>query len=475
MTIALYHNTIAFTQPHLFLHSMAAPLPAARDVSVSNRTTDEISLHTEATPSYTIALAAMMALHFMIGFLTCLNDILVPHLKAVFELNYTRTMLIQFTFFTAYFVMSLPAGRIIAAVGYKRAMMIGLATSAAGALLFYPAAAVPAYGIFLMALFTLASGFTILQVAINPYAAVLGKPETASSRLTLTQAFNSLGTTVAPRVGGIFILSASVLAADRIAAMTEAERAAYKLAEASAVQMPYLVFAGVLVLLAITLATLKLPVIAAVENAAQSMKTVVTTSVKSGLAEAFAIQRVRLGTLGIFTYVGAEVAIGSFIIFAAKATIGLTNEQAATYYVSLYWGGAMVGRFLGSALLARTGVGVLLALYAGCAAALVTLGMLATGSVALWAIVAIGFFNSIMFPNIFTLGIAGVGRLTGYASSIITMAIVGGAVVPLATGALADSVGVQRAFVLPLVCYGYILWFALWCRKQEAAEKQHRS
>jgi FHS family L-fucose permease-like MFS transporter len=449
---------------------MAAPLSAAQQVSDSKKIANEISLDAAATPNYTVALAAMMALHFMIGFLTCLNDILVPHLKAVFELNYTRTMFIQFTFFTAYFVMSLPAGRIIAAVGYKRAMMIGLATSATGALLFYPAAAVPAYGIFLAALFTLATGFTILQVAINPYAAVLGRPETASSRLTLTQAFNSLGTTVAPRIGGLFILSASILTASQIAAMTDAERVAYKLAESSTVQMPYLVFATILVLLAVVLGTLKLPVIAAVEDAAHQVK----SGVKSGLAEAFAVPRVRLGALGIFTYVGAEVAIGSFIIFAAKTTIGLTNEQAATFYVSLYWGGAMVGRFLGAALLVRTGAGVLLALYAGCAAVLVATGMFATGAVALWAIVAIGFFNSIMFPNIFTLGIAGVGRLTGYASSIITMAIVGGAVVPLATGALADVVGVQRAFVLPLLCYGYILWFALWSRKQEKEPVQER-
>jgi MFS transporter, FHS family, L-fucose permease len=431
----------------------------------------------------------MMALHFMIGFLTCLNDILVPHLKAVFELNYMRTMLIQFTFFTAYFVMSLPAGRIITALGYKRAMLVGLATSACGALMFYPAAAVAEYWIFLAALFTLASGFTILQVAINPYAAVLGTPATASSRLTLTQAFNSLGTTIAPQIGGLFILATAVLGADALAAMTEAERSAYTLAyrsaEAASVQVPYLVFAGVLVLLAFVVAALKLPVIGGVEaradhaNAAPTNKSTSEptskpknessseSSLAQSLARALALPRVRFGAVGIFTYVGAEVAIGSFIIFVAKATIGLTSEQAATYYVSLYWGGAMVGRFLGSALLARTGTGVLLALYAAVAALLVAVGMVATGAVALWAIVAIGFFNSIMFPTIFTLGIAGAERLTGYASSVITMAIVGGAVVPLATGALADVVGVQRAFVLPLLCYGYILWFALWCRRQE--------
>jgi FHS family L-fucose permease-like MFS transporter len=399
----------------------------------------------------------MMALHCMIGFLTCLNDILVPHLKAVFTLNYTQTMLIQCTFFTAYFLVSLPAGMVISAVGYKRAIVVGLLTAVVGALLFYPASSLLVYGLFLCALFTLASGFTILQVAVNPYVAVLGKPETASSRLTLTQAFNSLGTTIAPSIGGLFILSASVLSADALAAMSTTERESYRLAEAASVQMPYLAVAVVLLVLALTIYSLKLPALATVEDHKH-------TTLSKGLLQAFGVRRVRLAAFGIFAYVGAEVALGSFLIFFATTLLGnagqRVTEQEATRYVALYWGGAMLGRFLGSALLARIQPARLLGVYALCAMALVALGIGSSGMVALVAVVAVGLCNSIMFPTIFTLGIHGLGRLTGYASSIITMAIVGGALVPVAQGVLADAVGVQRAFVLPVVCYGYIVWFA---------------
>ncbi len=432
-----------------------------------------ISPSSVATPHseqhYTLALGAMMALHFMIGFLTCLNDILVPHLKAVFTLNYTQTMLIQFTFFTAYFLVSLPAGMVISAVGYKRTIVVGLLTAVVGALLFYPASALLLYGLFLCALFILASGFTMLQVAVNPYAAALGKPETASSRLTLTQAFNSLGTTIAPSVGGLFILSTSALSANALAAMSSTERESYRLAEAASVQMPYLTVAAVLMALALAIHSLKLPTLATVENAGGNGNYGHPTLAK-GLLHAFAVRRVRLAALGIFAYVGAEVAIGSFLIFFAttlSSNAGLSNfgqiitEQEATRYVALYWGGAMVGRFFGSALLARTQPGRLLGAYAVCAMALVAFGMGSSGMAALVAVVAVGLCNSIMFPTIFTLGIHRLGGLTGYASSIITMAIVGGALVPLAQGVLADAVGVQRAFVLPLVCYGYITWFAL--------------
>jgi FHS family L-fucose permease-like MFS transporter len=420
-------------------------------------------------PKTTLALSVMMMLHFMIGFLTCLNDILVPHLKAVFALNYTRTMLIQFTFFTAYFVVSLPAGRIIAAVGYKRAMQIGLIVSASGALVFYPAAAMAQYWMFLAALFTLASGFTILQVAINPYAAVLGAPEKASSRLTLTQAFNSLGTTVAPHIGGLFILSGAVLGADTIAAVAQTDREAYKFTEASSVQVPYLVFAGILVVLTLLVSMIALPVIKSVEETSEESSTSKSSSLQ-GLREALSVQRLRRGALGIFCYVGAEVAIGSFLInFLSQPSIAGLNEQSAARYVSLYWGGAMIGRFVGSALLARTPTGWLLRLYAFIAAGLVAIATVSGGAWAMWSVIAIGLLNSIMFPNIFTLSIDGLGRLTGYGSSILSMAIVGGAVIPLAQGALADVLGVQRSFVLSVLCYSYIAWFAATCRPAASA------
>lgn len=400
---------------------------------------------------YGSALSVMMLLHFMIGFLTCLNDILVPHLKSVFNLNYTEAALIQFTFFTAYFVMSIPAGKIISAFGYQKAILVGLGVSAVGALTFYPAASLLVYPVFLTALFTLAAGFTVLQVAVNPYASILGKPETASSRLTLTQAFNSLGTFVAPRIGGLFILAAAAPGVVALSSLSEVEQTARRLAEASTVQTPYLIFAGILVTLGIIISFLRLPVIRSVEEHGVG-----------SLGEAWKVRRVRLGAAGIFAYVGAEVAIGSFFIsFATLPSISTLTEPEAAGYVSLYWGGAMIGRFIGSALLRRTPPGILLAFYAAFAGILVTTAVFSSGSIAMITLIAVGLCNSIMFPNIFTLGIDALGKLTGYASSIITMAIVGGAVIPLIQGRIADTIGLQWSFFLPVLCYAYICWFAL--------------
>ncbi len=387
--------------------------------------------------NYTVPLAVVTMLFFMWGFLTCLNDILIPHLKGVFDLNYTQIMLIQFTFFGAYFIMSIPSGSIIAKVGYQKGIVIGLLTSAVGALLFYPAASAISYPLFLTALFVLASGITLLQVAANPYVAVLGKPETASSRLNLTQAFNSLGTTVAPYFGGVLILSS-------VAGLSARE-------EAAMVQMPYVGLAIALAVLAVVIWKSNLPVIASVED----------HHAKAGkLTDALKYRHLVLGAVGIFVYVGAEVSIGSFLVnFLGQPEIAGLPEATAAGFVSYYWGGAMIGRFIGSALLQKVNAGKLLGVFALIASGLVTATIVTTGSTAMWMILSVGLFNSIMFPTIFTLGIDGLGKLTSQGSSILIMAIVGGALIPLAQGAMADSYGIQTAFIIPAVCYLYIVFY----------------
>lgn len=387
--------------------------------------------------NYTVPLAVVTMLFFMWGFLTCLNDILIPHLKGVFDLNYTQIMLIQFTFFGAYFIMSIPSGSIIAKVGYQKGIVIGLLTSGVGALLFYPAASQISYPLFLTALFVLASGITLLQVAANPYVAVLGKSETASSRLNLTQAFNSLGTTVAPYFGGVLILSS-------VAGLTARE-------EAEMVQMPYVGLAVALVLLAVVIWKSKLPVIAAVED----------HHAKSGkLSDALKHRHLVLGAVGIFVYVGAEVSIGSFLVnFFGQSDIAGLPEATAAGFVSYYWGGAMIGRFIGSALMQKINAGKLLAVASLIASGLVLTTVFTTGQFAMWTILSVGLFNSIMFPTIFTLGIDGLGKLTSQGSSLMIMAIVGGAIIPVAQGALADTYGIQHAFILPAICYLYIMYY----------------
>lgn len=403
--------------------------------------------------SYRAPLFAVTALFFIWGFLTALNDILIPHLKAVFDLNYAEAMLIQFTFFGAYFVMSIPSGWLVAKLGYQWGIVLGLVTAGCGALLFYPSASLLWYPLFLAALFVLASGITLLQVAANPYVAVLGTPETASSRLTLTQAFNSLGTTVAPYIGGLLILGGVLPDAHPTdPAAIEALQAA-RLEQAASVQMPYLAIAGTLMLFAALMALLRLPVIASVED---------HTAEPASVFDALGHSQLALGALAIFCYVGAEVSIGSFLInYLGEPNIGGLEVYSAAAYVGYYWGGAMIGRFLGSALLRLVNPGLLLGLFAAAAGALVTTSAFSDGTLAMWAILSVGLFNSIMFPTIFTLGIDGLGRLTSQGSSILVMAIIGGAIIPLVSGHLADAFGIQRALLLAVACYLYIVFYGL--------------
>ncbi|MFL5306581.1 MAG: L-fucose:H+ symporter permease [Polyangia bacterium] len=404
-------------------------------------------------PNYTAPLAVLTTLFFMWGFLTCLNDIIIPHLKAVFELSYAKAMLIQFAFFTAYFVMSLPSGRIVSRFGYKNGIIIGLGGAAFGCLLFYPAASIRSYELFLLALFVLASGITLLQVAANPFVAVLGKPETASSRLTLTQAFNSLGTTIAPWFGSLLILSTAAKSSAEIKQMTPEGANAYRLAEAASVQHPYVGLAAALILLAVAIALFKLPNIEDVTPAAPA-------EARGGHKSAWGYRHLVLGAVGIFVYVGGEVSIGSFLVnYFKEPSIGGLTEAAGAQLVSLYWGGAMIGRFIGTFTLRLWKPGKVLAAHALAAVALVVISMATQGEVAKWSILAVGLFNSIMFPTIFTLAIDGLGEHTSQGAGILCMAIVGGAIIPVVQGALADAIGIHHCFILAAACYVYIAWY----------------
>ncbi len=408
--------------------------------------------------NYTPALSILTSLFFMWGFLTALNDILIPHLKAVFSLNYTEAMLVQFVFFAAYFIVSLPSGLIVEKIGYKRGIVIGLITAGIGCLAFYPAASIRSYPIFLTAFFILASGITLLQVAANPYVAILGKSDTASSRLNLTQAFNSLGTTIAPFFGSILILGVAVKSAEELAKLSPAQLTAYQVAEASSVQVPYLGLAAALFILASIIAAIKLPNIKAQTN---------NDDTENGTFDhlhesAWKYKHVILGAIGIFVYVGAEVAIGSFLVnYLGEKSIGGLTEAQAGKYVSFYWGGAMVGRFIGSGVMRKIKPGIVLGFNAVVASALVLATMVFTGHIAMWSILLVGLFNSIMFPTIFTLGIAGLGKHTGQGSGILIMAIVGGALIPVLQGMLADNIGIHHAFIIPVFCYLYIAYYGL--------------
>ncbi len=398
------------------------------------------------------ALSMVTLLFFLWGFITVLNDILVPHLKAIFDLDYTKVMLIQFAFFSAYFLFSLPWAKVIDTIGYKKTMVTGLLTMSVGALLFIPAASAPSYPLFLGALLVLAAGITALQVAANPYVTVLGPPETASSRLNLTQAFNSLGTTVGPLLGGLMILNAKPTALDEVRHMSAAALQSYRVHEAATVKLPYLLIGIILIVAAIVIGLYKLPAIPEAQR----------TSGNEPKASLWKYRQLVYGAIAIFVYVGAEVSIGSLLInYFGQPEIGNLPGVVAARYVTYYWGGAMVGRFIGSAILQKVRTGPVLAAAAIVACLLVCTSMLTLGNVAMWSIIAVGLFNSVMFPSIFTLGIAELGPLTGDGSGVLVMAIVGGAILPVLQGALTDRIGIHHAFILPAICYLYILFYAV--------------
>ena len=410
-------------------------------------------------------------LFFMWGFITVMVDAFVPRLKDVFELNLLQAGLV---WFAAYGILSIPGGNLIERIGYKKGILVGLGLAALGCLLFYPAAETRIYVLFLLALFVVAGGITILQVAANPYISVLGAPETASSRLNLAQAFNSLGTTIAPMVAASFLLGDQILTADEQAALSSTDLEVYRLGEAAAVQGPFVFLAMGFLVLAVLIGLSKLP-------------RILGGKLPGGMAQAWSNTTLRMGAVAIFVYVGAEVAIGSYMVgyglelgvdvairetpwlssmasiaasISGKTLAGMDAKGLIGALLTFYWGGAMIGRFVGSALMQKIAPSRLLALFALGAVALIALSIATSGVIALLALIGVGLFNSIMFPTIFTLGIGELGDLKPLGSGVLCTAIVGGAFIPPAVGALADVSGFSVALVLPVVCYLYIQYFA---------------
>ncbi len=403
------------------------------------------------------AMSIATLLFFMWGFLTCLNDILIPHLKSIFDLDYTQAMLVQFAFFSSYFLFAVPAGKLVEWRGYKQSMVIGLIIMAAGAMLFLPAARSALFSVFLVAQVILAGGITCLQVAANPYVANLGPPQTAPSRLNLAQAFNSLGTTIAPFFGSAVILTAVPAAVQNPASLPPNLLQHYHLQQASSVQLPYVGLAAALLVLALLFSLIRMPHLSFTQDIRPTDFDTTPTS-----DSIFRHPQLLFGAVAIFVYVGAEVSIGSFLInYLSLPEIGHLPQKSAALYVSMYWGGAMIGRFIGSAVLQRMRPGFALGAAALIACSLVATSILSLGHLAMFSIIAVGLFNSIMFPTIFTLGLDGLGTLTSRGSSLLVASVVGGALIPLAQGRLADRIGIQHALLIPALCYIYITVFGL--------------
>lgn len=420
--------------------------------------------------SYRSAFILLTVLFFLWGFITVLVDSLIPRLRELFTLTYFQAGLVQFAFFGAYFLLSIPASYILSKIGYKKGIILGLLTMALGCLLFYPAASYRVFGVFMLAYFILAAGMTVLQVAANPFVAVLGTEEGASSRLNLSQAFNSLGTAIAPAVGALFILSDVIKTKDEIATLDNVAKEAYLTTEAAAVQMPFLGLALFISLIAVIFLFSKLP------------KMIAETSTGT-YREAFKNKKLMQGVLGIFFYVGVEVAIGSYLVnyfldmnlvsvikengMMRSIAEGILNSGLAEndnkavvgVFVTFYWSGAMIGRFAGAYLTRIIKPGKVLALFSAIAISLIVISISTTGLVSMWSILAVGLFNSIMFPTIFTLAIDGIGHLKPKASGLLCTAIVGGAIIPPAFGFLTDQIAFKNALLLVVLCYVYIVWF----------------
>jgi FHS family L-fucose permease-like MFS transporter len=398
-----------------------------------------------ATPSYTGPFITVAVLFFIFGFITNLNMALVPHLRSIFDLPYAWAMLAESAFFLAYFVFSSPTSKLIETIGYKRTMVVSLFIQVVGCLLFVPAAKLVSFPLFLTAVFIVGAGVTALQTAANPYVAILGPERTAPVRLTLAQALNSLGGTIAPLVAGAYILTDSANLS--------------KAAIANTVRGPYIAIAAGLLILGVAVAFMHLPHISQTQEfrPAKAGDPILGRSIWS-------YRHTVLGAIGIFLYVGVEVGLASIAVNYFKSQ-GVDSLKTASFLVALYWGGALIGRLLGSWMLTIVPSGKLLGVFGFSAAFFLLVSMFSSGQIAIWSIVICGFFNSIMFPNIFALGIAGLGPMTSKGSGLIMTAVVGGAIVPYLLGKLADVVGIQHAFVIPLICYLFIAYYGLWGSK----------
>mgnify|MGYP000949763676 FL=1 len=420
---------------------------------------------------YLFPFIALTSLFFLWGFLTVLVDFLIPRLKEIFTLTYFQAGLVQFAFFMAYFLLSIPAGFILSKIGYKKGIILGLLTMALGCLLFYPAAEFRTFSIFLIAYFILAGGMTILQVAANPFVAVLGDKKGASSRLNLAQAFNSLGTAIAPAIGATFLLSDTIKTTAEIDVLSEIEKSAYYISEAVAVQTPFILLSVCIVALAVIFAFVKLP-------------SIIKTVSNSGYTKVLKNKVLMMGAFAILVYVGAEVAIGSYLVnyfidmnmhlviqstpWMNNIAINILNTDLASLdkraivgaFVTFYWSGAMIGRFVGAYLTSKNNPSKVLGFFAIGALLLIIISMNTVGLLSMWSILAVGLFNSIMFPTIFTLSIQDIDELKPQASGILCTMIVGGAIIPPLYGFITDLSGFKAAMILLLACYGYIYYFA---------------
>jgi FHS family L-fucose permease-like MFS transporter len=421
-------------------------------------------------PSYRASFALITLLFFLWGFITVLVDSLIPRLRELFTLTYFQAGMVQFAFFGAYLLLSIPASYLLSRIGYKSGIILGLATMALGCLLFYPAASFRAFGIFMFAYFILAGGITLLQVAANPYVAVLGSESGASSRLNLSQAFNSLGTAIAPAIGALFILSDTIKTREEIATLSNAARKAYLNNEASAVQMPFIGLALFILAIALFFLFARLPKL-------------INDTVQRTYSEVFQNKNVMLGVLGIFCYVGAEVAIGSYLVnyfldmnlvdtirqstgmrslarlFLQSGLATADDKAIVGVFVTFYWLGAMIGRFVGAYLTKRIAPAKVLSFFALAAILLIAISISSSGLLSMWSILAVGLFNSIMFPTIFGLALEGIGDLKPKASGLLCTAIVGGALIPPLFGLLTDYAGFKWALVFIILCYTYIVFY----------------
>ncbi|WP_108866213.1 sugar MFS transporter [Aquimarina aquimarini] len=436
--------------------------------------------------TYKSAFIFLTSLFFLWGFITVLVDSLIPRLREVFTLNYFQAGLVQFAFFGAYFLLSIPSGFILSKIGYKKGIILGLLTLATGCLLFYPAASYREFSIFMLAYFVVASGITILQVAANPYVAVLGPEESASSRLNLSQAFNSLGTTIAPAIGAMFILSDKVKNTQEISALNTIDKEQYYISEAAAVQSPFIGIAVFVVILAFIFIFIKLPKL-------------IKSSPKGGYIKVIQSKSLLLGAIGIFVYVGAEVAIGSYLInyfldmnlatlikenaimkSISESILGsdsetLDNKAVVGAFVTFYWSGAMIGRFVGAHLTKIIKASKVLSFFAIGAVLFIIISMVTSGFVSMWSILLVGLFNSIMFPTIFSLSLEGLDDLKPQASGVLCTMIVGGAIIPPVFGLLSDHIGFKIALILLIVCYLYIVFYGIIKTKKKALEINNNS
>jgi len=430
----------------------------------------------EQKKSYRTAFIFVTILFFLWGFITVLVDSLIPRLREVFTLSYFQAGMVQFAFFGAYFLLSIPAGYILSKIGYKKGIILGLSTMALGCLLFYPAASYRVFGIFMLGYFTLAAGITILQVAANPYVTILGPEKTASSRLNLSQAFNSLGTAIAPALGALFILQDKVKTSAEIEALDATSQKSYLVAEAAAVQTPFLGIAAFIAVIALVFFFVNLPKVGA-QQASNDYRKVLKN------------RNLILGSIALFCYVGAEVSLGSYMVnyflsldlaatvretsfmrtmaeWILSTGVSASSDMAVVgVFVTFYWTGAMIGRFIGSYLTSIFNPAKILSIFAIGAIGMILISNFSVGLAAMWTIIAVGLFNSIMFPTIFSLALDGLGDDKAQGSGVLCTMIVGGAIIPPAYGYLTDSFNFNIALILVMACYAYIFYYA-YCNKR---------